>query len=164
MYTRDMHYLFLLIKILIALAVAGVVLGILRTWQTQYNDNQKSFLKGTVPNPAPDGLYKGIVPGYTLSWLGKKFDAARARGINLFNDGGDVRGERYPFTTSVGKGLRDINLDVIKIEYNIPGNPFWLRLLVDEIVEVAPGKYLGKLHALIVPGYPFALGYFELSR
>ncbi len=163
-----MTYFTLSIKILLGFAflalVLTIIIGVLRTWHTERSLNQQVFLRGTVPNPLPDGLYRGTVPGYTVSWLGKKFNAANSKGSNIFNDGNGVRGERYPFITSVGRGLHDNNLNVLKIDYDTPGNPLWLRFLVDEIVEIAPDKYLGKLHARIIPGYPFALGYFELER
>ena len=154
----------LVIEIFATLLVLGILSGFLRTWQIQNDEREKIFLAGTVPNPVLDGLYYGAVPGHTVSWLGKKFYAAREKGINVFSDGKGGEVEQYPFVTSVGKGLHEKNLDVLKIDYDIPGNPVWLRLVVDEVVQVAPGWYLGKLEARMIPGYPFALTYFELKQ
>lgn len=121
-----------------------------------HSPNQKLFLSGKVPNPLPSGLYKGSV-NFKTSWQGKKFDASKSMGINLISGK-----EKYPFKTYVGKGLAD-NIDVLKIDYNIPQNPFWLRFILDEIVEISSGKYLGKVHINFF-GLPFSLGYFRLEN
>lgn len=152
------------IKFLALLAFIIFASGAWRTWQIQHDSRAKTFLGGTLPNPKPDGLYSGTVSGQKVSWLGKKFNSASSTGVNVFDDGGAIKGERYPFITSVGRGLVDSNLYVLKIDYNIPGNPFWLRFILDEIVQVAPNEYLGKLEVRIIPGYPFALAYFELKK
>ena len=70
--------------------------------------------------------------------------------------------ERQPFKTYYGNGLRDKNLNVLVLDYDIPENPFWLRYIRDEIVQVAPNQYLGKLHLRVI-GFAFTLGYFELE-
>ena len=165
--------LFSLIKLLIVLVLLVTLLCIFRTWQMEHSANQEAFLKGTVPNPAPDGLYHGSV-GRNVSWLGKKFsaeggsasggDAFIGTGINVFDDGDGVRSERYQFVTSIGKGVRDTEKDVLKIDYNITANPWWVRFIFDEIVQTAPNEYLGKLHARFISGYPFTLGYFTLKK
>ena len=133
-------------------------LGLVRTWQTQNSPNQKKILSGKIPSPKPDGLYKGLV-NFKTSWQGKKFDAKNSTGINIINEK-----QVYPFKTYIGKGLQDKNLDVFKIDYNIPQNPFWLRFILDEIVETTSGKYLGKIHINLIPYLPFSLGYFRLEK
>lgn len=152
------------IRLFIGLLLLAMFLGVWRTWQVEKSPNQALFVGGHAPTPAPDGLYHGTVPGRKVSWLGKKFDAAKSSGINVFDDGNGVKGERYPFTTSYTKGVRDKNVDVLAINYNVSANPVWLRFILDEVVEVAPGEYLGKLHLRIIPGYPFTLGYFKLLK
>ena len=156
--------MFFLIKIVIVLACLAVIFGVVRTWQMEHSPNQSRFVEGKKPMPAPDGLYNGSVSGPKVSWLGKKFNAAAQTGINIFDDGNGSKRERYPFKTSVSKGIRDAGADVVAIDYDIPGNPFWLRPILDEIVQIGPDKYLGKLHVRIIPGYPFTLAYFELSK
>lgn len=131
-----------------------------RTYTTQHSPQQKEFLKGKASQP--NGFLKGSVNAKT-NWLGKKFDKENATGINVFSKD-KTQEEKYKFKTYVGKGLADPTLDVLKIDYNIPGNPFWLRLIMDEIVETEPGKYLGKLHVRLLPRVSFALGYFSLQK
>ena len=96
-----------LIKSIFIIVLLIIVFGIARTWQVQHRENQALFIDGKIPNPKPDGLYNGTVPGYKVSWLGKKFNATDSNGVNVFDDGNSMRGERYPFHTSVGKGIRD---------------------------------------------------------
>jgi len=155
--------MFALIRFIFGVAFLLTLFGFARTWQLEHSNEQKVFAAGSVTN-TPDGLYKGSVHGYSGSWQGKKFDAAHSRGINMFAGSGDTKVEKYAFTTSLGKGARDTALDVIKIEYDIPENPWWLRPILDEIVETSPGHYLGKLQVRIIPGYPFTLAFFELSQ
>ena len=148
----------------IGFLVLCIVLGYVRTWMVEHSAVSKEFRVGKLPSPAPDGLYKGSVRGYQASWLGKKFDALHRTGINIFATGEGTTNEQYPFVTSVGKDALDNSISVIRIDYNIPQNPFWLRPILDEIVEVAPGKYLGKFLIRMIPGYPFALAYFILQK
>ncbi len=150
----------LIFSLVIILFIIFILL-IFRTYQIQNHPNQKLFLLGTLPNPVPNGLYKGVVNIHT-NWQGKSFDASASTGINSFIENGK-QNQKYPFKTYIGKGIAD-NTDVLKIDYNMPENPFWLRLILDEIVQTAPNKYLGKVHLNIVPGIPFTLGYFQLTK
>ncbi len=154
-----MKFLFILLFLLC------IIIGVLlfATFRTQMSSNQKIFLGGKVPLQSPDGLYRGSAV-HTFSWLGKRFDAKNSGGINIFRNSDGTEGERYPFKTYIASGIRDTNLQVIKIDYNLPENPFWLRMVLDEIVETAPGKYVGKLHLRITSGTSFALGYFFLEK
>ena len=142
-----------------------------RTWQMKKEPNQKDFLAGKLPNPKPDGLYNGNM-GFNASWVGKKFNAENSAGINLFKDKkgrysfapGSSMIEKYPFKTYVGKGLFDEDIFVLKLDYNMKGNPFWVRWIVDEMVETSPNEYLGKMHVKIIPGLPFSILFFELKK
>ena len=160
---RILLVVFHLIKFILVFTVIAAALGTFRTWQTKHSANQKTFAAGAAPNPLPNGLYRGSVPGHAVSWIGKKFNATDSTGINVFDVAGTPT-EKYPFKTFIGKGLYDIALDVLVIDYNIPANPFWLRPVLDEVAEITPGKYLGKLNLRIIPGYPFTLSYFELTK
>jgi hypothetical protein len=131
-----------------------------RTYTTQHSPLQEKFLKGKASSP--QGFLKGSVNAKT-NWLGKKFNKEEATGINVFAKD-ETQEERYKFKTYVAKGLADPSIEVLKIDYNIPGNPFWLRLILDEIVETEPGKYLGKLHLRLLPRLSFALGFFSLRK
>lgn len=147
---------------LLILFLAAV--GWARTYKTQHSPNQARFLQGKIPADAPNGFYKGSVTGYSGSWQGKTFDTATQRGVNIIRSNSqDV--PKYPFATSVGPGLRDPQLPVIKIDYNLPENAWWLRYILDEIVEVAPNTFLGKIHIRLPLGLPTAsIGYFTLEK
>lgn len=161
MYTEGMNLFFYIVVppfVLLLIAFAGL------SWRssvTQRRAEQQLFLAGKIPERMPDGLYQGSVTVQT-TWQGKKFDAKNKTGINIFEEK-EKTSEQYPFKTYVGKGLKDKKLDVIKIDYNVPGNLFWLRFVLDEIVQTEPGKFLGKLHFHFGP-FAFALGYFELEK
>jgi len=152
-----------LFKFFLALLLIGLILLWLRTLQMKMEPNQKDFLQGGLPNPKPDGLYHGSI-GFDVSWVGKKFDSESSTGINIFKDKKGIQFEKYPFITSVGRGLFDENVFVLKIDYNVKGNPFWIRWILDEIVQVAPGEYLGKMQLRIIPGLPFSVLYFEIKK
>jgi hypothetical protein len=136
---------------------------LLRTIQISMMPDQVLFSKGVVPAVLPNGLYAGTVAGPRVSWLGKKFNSATKTGINIFSSGQGSTTEQYPFTFSVGKGSHD-PISVIRIDYNLRANPLWLRPVLDEIVEIAPDEYLGKLQIRLIPGFPFAATYFRLKR
>ncbi len=151
------------IKFALLLLLVALLLLWLRTWQMKHEPNQHDFLQGKVPNPKLDGIYHGSM-GFNTSWIGKKMNAPENTGINLFKDKNDVESSKYPFKTSVGSGLFDKNLLVLKIDYNVKGNPFWIRWIVDELVEIKPNEYLGKMNLKIIPGLPFSVLYFELKK
>ena len=153
--------MFFLIKLIIGLVILALALGFFRTWQVENSDNQKKFAAGKAPSTALDGLYHGSVSTpIKVTWLGKKFIAASSTGINVFEDGSSTT-ERYPFATALGISG---STTVLNIKYDLPENPFWLRPVLDQLVEIAPGDYLGKLTVLVVPGYPFSLGFFKLIK
>ncbi len=155
--------MFKFIKAIFGLILILLVVSFLRTWQVEHSANQAIFFAGQSPKLAPDGLYKGTVDGRKVSWQGKKFNATNHSGINIFENAQGNEVEKYPFVTAYGPGLRDKNLEVFKIDYDIAGNPFWLRSILDEIVQISPTEYLGKVHVRIIPGLPFTYGFFKLS-
>ncbi len=127
-----------------------------------HSPDQEIFAKGTYPDPLLDGPYKGSVKGWSGSWKGKSFESAKTGGINVFEDNG-VETKKYPFHTYRAKGLTD-KMDVLKIDYASGENPWWLRPILDELVQVEPGKYLGKMQARIIPGFPFTVTFFRLEK
>jgi len=143
---------------LIILTILPILLLFYKSWRVQHSSLQKVFLSGTFPSPLPDGFYKGF-ENININWKGKEFDASASSGINLFGDK-----KVYPFKTYKGKGLQDKNLDVLKIDYNITKNPFWVRVILDEIVQTDKDKYLGKVHLKLIPNFPLSLGYFNLEK
>src|SRR5262245_28330253 len=124
-----------LLKLVVGLVVLLLVLAYARTWQVDNSENQKIFAANGAPNPALDGFYKGAVSlPVKVTWSGKKFDAASSTGINVFDDGS----ERYPFSTSVGVIGSST---VLNISYDRPENPFWVRPIVDQLIQTGPGNY-----------------------
>jgi hypothetical protein len=112
--------------------------------------------------PGADVLLEGLLRLW-LPWLGKRFDAASASGENVFDMSAYRAGERltpaayrawWPedvssyralrFTTSAGAGRLDPGLEVVRIDYDLPENPPLLGRIVDELVAVQPGVYLGQ--------------------
>jgi hypothetical protein len=136
-----------------------VLLGVMRTQFVQAAPAQSLFLKGRAE--LPSGLYRGSVQGIKFAWKGKIFDKKVSRGVNIF--GSDLH-EKYPFTFYLGKGLQDPKKDVVKIDYNLKENPFWMKWILDEVIEYEPNKYVGKLHIRLIPYIPITLGYFYLER
>ena len=136
---------FLSVKILLGILAVLLLILLLfflvlvwRTSKIQSDEREAEFLSGKLPPDPPDGFYKGTATKYKTSWLGKKFNSTDSTGINVFDNGKGEKFDKYSFVTYSAKGLLDKNLDVLKIDYNVRGNPFWLRFIVDEIVEVKP--------------------------
>jgi hypothetical protein len=118
-----------------------------------------------------------------LHWQGKRFDRAQAAGVNVF--AGAARPllgvfmpsyrayDREPpdrllgfrFRTYAGPGLADPDRQVLKIDYDFAENPAWnVRRVLDELVELAPGYYLGKAHLRqFVLGWK-TVAFFALSK
>jgi hypothetical protein len=136
---------------------------------SERSDNQAIFTAGKAVLPAP-GFYQGTVTGFKGSWRGKFIEEGGQRGANMFEETDTITGlaenqsRRYPFAIYQSKGLRDAELDVLTLDYNQAGNPWWLRYVIDEIVQTSPTTYLGKLHIKITPKIVFTLGYFTLEQ
>jgi len=181
-----MAFTFLAALIYIAIAIAGVaVLGLLITFLVERSPYQKMFVEARAPDPAPDGFHPGeahVLLDKKTPWLGKSFNAQASIGFNIFtplgarilkfasplyrrfsvNEEGNTRA--YYFKTYVGKGKKDVNTDVFKLDYDMPENPFWIRAILDEVVEIAPRQYLGKIHLKVLPGFYVSIGYFGLRE
>jgi hypothetical protein len=98
-----------------------------------------------------------------MPWLGKAFNPAEQRGLNRFQPTRatglwlavlfpsyplrhfDDRIEAFPFRNRVGPGALDPNVRVLKIDYDFEANPMLIRHILDELVQIAPGRYLGKV-------------------
>lgn len=115
-------------------------------------------------------------------WRGKVFDAAHNRGENVIHPGaipparllwpfyrgyrrGGGMARAFPFRTTVGPALRDAELPVLKLDYDVPANPrlaLSIRRVLDEVVQVADGYYLGKAYVHWYGGGWSLAGYFTL--
>lgn len=155
--------LVIVLSVVVFFSLSSVIFGLIRTRQTTRSVDQQLFVQGRVPTPLPNGLYAGSAEGYNGSWRGKEFDAQNAKGINIFRRG-DVDRRLYPFRLSTGMGVKDRELDVLQIDYNIDANPFWLRPVLDEVVEIEGGVLLGKLQYRLIPRKPFTIIFFRLER
>jgi hypothetical protein len=131
-------------------------------------------------NPLLDAMGRALTSRW-LPWKGKTFDAASQTGDNMFtNDGlpvarliwplyrgyapdGPGRSRACQFRTYIGPGKLDPDREVLKIDYDWDVNPrFILRSVLDELVQIDDGYYLGK--ALLRFGRRYiCAAYFTLS-
>lgn len=131
---------------------------------------------------APLDLAGRAFTAFWMPWLGKDFDAGRQKGENIFRsrdlwlfrllwpayqgwrpDGpGQRRGFR--FLTSTGASTLDVGLQVLRLDYNLATNSrFLVRDVLDELVQLAPGFYLGKALLRRSGNPPRCLAYFSLA-
>jgi len=101
--------------------------------------------------------------GSWMPWLGKTLDPQARTGVNRFLPTTSSKvalkalfprysPERelpdhldcFPFRTWVGPGRLDPTHEVLKIDYDFEANPSLVRRILDELVEVGPGHYLGQ--------------------
>ncbi len=76
-------------------------------------------------------------------WRGKSFasiDGDRGTGINRV---ASDRFRLFRFTTAIGPSLHD-GQPAVRLDYDHPGNPFFIRAIEDEVRTVAPGLFLGQ--------------------
>jgi hypothetical protein len=118
-----------------------------------------------------------------LPWKGKFFDAAQASGDNIFTHDSlllahiwwplyrgykDESAERYrafTFRTYLASGLTDPDRRVLKLDYNLEGNPsLSVRRVLDELIQVEPALYLGKAHLKWWWGRWQLVAYFSLAK
>jgi hypothetical protein len=111
---------------------------------------------------ALDPVFRTIAAAW-MPWVGKRFDASAARGDNLLLPSArvparvfwpgyrltpldDGRYAAFRFRTYVAPGKVDPDRQTLKIDYDSDENPgFLIRDILDELVEVVPGAYLGKV-------------------
>ena len=134
-----------------------------------------------------------IAPGLTqvvemitaawMPWQGKRLDPANAEGANIFSRGSltlariiwpfyrelvDEGSETYlafRFSTYIAPGRVDTDREVLKIDYSRPSNPgLTIRPILDELVQVADGYYLGKVHFKWWWGKWQLIAYFSLQE
>ena len=146
---------------------------------------QAKFVAGTLPDSPPDGFYIGsayMLGGRPVPWLGKSFERDNSKGFNIFTPHGasllkvltpfyklfrknaDGNTDAYYFATSTGSGFKDRQIETFKLDYDSAENPFLIRIILDEIVQLDSGDYLGKVHMKVFPGYYATIGYFGLRK
>lgn len=146
---------------------------------------EESFSRGKVPDPVLHGAQQGnahVLYGAQVGWKGKRFSVGEGTGVNILTGTGqrlasiltprykkfekqpDGTVTAYEFKTSVGAGLKNPQQQVLKLNYNLDTNPSIIRIIEDEVVEIDPGRYLGKINLQILPGLFWTIGYFALQK
>lgn len=100
-------------------------------------------LAGGLGKPTPRRVLARLAKGALFPWRGKSFstldrDSQRGAGINRVI----LLGERFPFDTFVEASAID-GKPCIRLDYDKPENPFFIRVIRDELREVAQDLYLG---------------------
>ncbi|MCI0486480.1 MAG: hypothetical protein L0229_07750 [Blastocatellia bacterium] len=178
-----MQILLYILLVVAAAIVAILIIGSFITFLVGRSPYQAMFVRGHVPDPAPEGFHKGlphVLFDKKTPWLGKSFDRDTQTGFNIFTPTGasilkvatpfysrfrlnpEGNTDAYHFKTYTGKGKKDAETDVIKLDYDSAENPWLIRIILDEIVETAPRAYLGKIHVKLLPGFYVTIGYFGL--
>lgn len=118
--------------------------------------------------------------GVYMPWEGKTFDPQVSTGMNRFAPSAAVplrvlwpshppveapAGHllAFPFRNRVGPGALDPDVEVLKIDYDFEANPgFPIRRILDELVQVGRGLYLGKV-LFRLGGRLRPIGFFSLE-
>jgi hypothetical protein len=127
-------------------------------------------------------LLMGRVASAWMPWKGKTFDPARRCGANVFERSSlplarvlwpFYRGivvesaetyRAFEFRTYQAPGLFDPDRQVLKIDYDTRANPgLSIRRVLDELVQIAGGLYLGKAHVKWWWGVWQTAAYFTLQ-
>lgn len=109
-----------------------------------------------------DPVFVALSRGW-MPWVGKSFDPDAKEGRNLFTDGAAIamrvlwpsytdrrpegrgRFSSFPFSTWVGRSRTASGPDeVLMIDYSRPDGPWLVRDVVDELVRIDEGLYLGQ--------------------
>jgi hypothetical protein len=132
-------------------------------------------------HPAADFVLRTLT-GAWMPWLGKSFDAHAAHGYNrlapsarwpaklfwpLYGTKPDVGARAaFDFETAIEPGKADPDVEVLKIDYGpVESNPrFIIRQIRDELVELVPDTYLGKILWRSGEERYTCIGYFALRQ
>jgi hypothetical protein len=117
-----------------------------------------------------------------MPWKGKRFDPEAKEGRNIFTTGfrpairvfwpgyeieyaeGDRRLSTFPFTTWQGaSSYTPSDADVLKIDYEHPQSPWLIRNILDELIQIEDGLYLGQA-LLRIRGTLHRAAWFELRN
>jgi hypothetical protein len=107
-------------------------------------------------------LLRSFGASSAFPWEGKSFKSrsdALGEGINRVSLFGKRRW--FPFKTRFEPSFLD-GQPAFRLDYSGPGNPPFIRSIVDEVREVAPDLYLGPA-ALLVRGKPHPILFFAVS-
>ena len=134
----------------------------------------------TLTNAVVDKLIDLLTDSW-MPWTGKTFDAATATGVNQMTAGSRLPAKllwplygmretetgnlAFDFKTGIVDGVVEPSVKVLKIEYSeVSRNPLLVvRQILDELVELVPDTYLGRILFKLPTGYT-NIGYFALKQ
>lgn len=118
-----------------------------------------------------------------LPWQGKTFDESQSRGDNIFTagskpaarifnpwyrnyiDDGPNTYRAFAFRTYVAGARENPSHPVFKIDYDLPENPrVTIRRVLDELVQIDHGVFLGKAHVRWWSGRWQRVAFFSLTN
>jgi len=135
-------------------------------------------LLGMSVQPQLDGVVRRIAALW-MPWQGKVFDPDTMTGVNRFlpnvripmkvvfpkhvpEETTAFKVEAFPFRNRIAPGAVDPDIETFKIDYDFEANPdFLIRRILDEVVQIAPGRLLGKI-LFRVGERQHLIGYFSL--
>ncbi|NMO04417.1 hypothetical protein HH308_24665 [Gordonia sp. TBRC 11910] len=135
------------------------------------------MLVTTTTNRALDGAAKALTENW-MPWRGKSFDSANSGGENRMTESSAIVGKllwplysmrsgddgkaAFTFDTFTEGGVEDADVAVLVINYaSVKENPaLVIRSIRDELVELVPGAYLGKIFFKL-PGLPGTKGRYD---
>jgi len=91
------------------------------------------------------GVLRWLAGRDRFPWRGKSFSALSGDTGEGINRVVIDRLKLFRFTTFVGAS-RAGGFDAVQLDYDHPGNPFFIRAVKDEIRELRPGLYLGQAY------------------
>jgi hypothetical protein len=141
----------------------------------------EGILVAPLVHPAADFALRALTRAW-MPWLGKSFDARAARGYNRLAPSArwpaklfwprygtkPDQGARaaFDFETAIEPGKADPDVEVLKIDYGpVESNPrFIIRQIRDELVQLVPDTYLGKILWRSGEERYTCIGYFALRQ
>lgn len=132
------------------------------TTPTALDGATEGILVATTTNRVLDTAVKALIAVW-MPWRGKRFDSEAGSGDNRMTESSSLVGKllwplysmrtdddgrsAFDFSTYAEPGVEDPDVTVLVIDYaGIPQNPaLVIRSIRDELVELVPGVYLGKI-------------------
>ncbi|WP_204081054.1 hypothetical protein [Mycobacterium riyadhense] len=151
----------------------------LGTPPTSLDGPTNGILVMTTINPVLDAAVR-LVTSLWMPWQGKRFDAAKRTGDNRMISAAELPSKllwplykmkdaadgklAFDFKTYSDAGKRDPDVQVMVIDYaEVGDNPrLIIRSIRDELVEVVPGTYLGKILFRLPRNRYAMIGFFAL--
>jgi hypothetical protein len=141
----------------------------------------EGILVNPIIQPQFDAFARFVTAGW-MPWMGKSFYPDRQRGSNRITDSGKLVSKllwptyqmtpsaegnmAFDFDTRIEPGAIEPSPDVLVIDYaDEPRNPeLIIRKIRDELVEIVPHTYLGRILYRLKDGGYNNIGYFALLQ